>query len=886
MAFDWLRRLTGKDEVGDKDDAGRLARMIKLTHAGRVALAQGHAREALDLLSEKHKLVVAEWGKDAVFSATSAIDLADAFLAHGNTKEADRLLEWALDRYSQLGIDDARFLRALSTWAMSAYKAADYQRAEPRFIDLIKRYKAMGSDHDADRAMAMDHLAQVYLRQSRGTLAEPLLLEALAIFERDGSDPSATAVCLSLLARLRYNSGSYRETEQLQRRAIAIHESVNDEMNLAKELDHLGTTLAMRAQTEQRRDLAAEAVTYGERAVAIFEKHLPADHYSVMSSKQNLGRYKIMSASIGMMFPSGGERSDDHPPGVPAGHPFAITELLNRSWRLCEGHDYDGALGLAEDARKRAIQNFGDQSPFTGNAVAQIVGILRRHCSYLLGEPTGTLLPSESLMMQMRAHTRRGIVEDETTLAPKIETHRRAVLESRLEQAIAIAHEVAASAPDVGEARSAYIFRSEDFVSDVLEILHYARWLGVLENVAAARLAFEIVQQCGDVGVAHGLTVAGRETGKGTSRRALHEDYRLAVLERDTLVRSLVEAKDRATAISAANQLGQLPQLELKVAALLHQLQEDGRLDAQPRVTRLALGDAQSILLSNEAIIAIHIGRRAVFLIAVRPEGAAFKRVEMEGDLVRVMCEEVVKSATLSGREETPDFDLVNALQIHDLVFHPLRAFLETASHLLVLADGPLWTLPLGCLVSEPIGMASDDRPSTKGARLSQSNTDENDLKGDRGQHSDFMGRTQRLFGFRSWLDTQPGLDAVWAVSERRAWLADRYRISLMPSLAPLALRDRGVARTDKRQAFLGMGDPLIGRTSHSDHAAIPETRRILMDLAVAVGGDPVNDVLTGSAATIDRLIDLSESGELGALPSSLFRDPRHLSARRRRSLD
>jgi hypothetical protein len=76
-------------------------------------------------------------------------------------------------------------------------------------------------------------------------------------FERDGSDRSAIAVCLSMLARLRYVNERYREAEQLQRRAISNHEAAGDEMSLAKELDHLGATLAMRAQSEQRSDLAA-----------------------------------------------------------------------------------------------------------------------------------------------------------------------------------------------------------------------------------------------------------------------------------------------------------------------------------------------------------------------------------------------------------------------------------------------------------------------------------------------------------------------------------------------------------------------------------------------------------------------------------------------------
>ena len=55
----------------------------------------------------------------------------------------------------------------------------------------------------------------------------------------------------------------------------------------------------------------------------------------------------------------------------------------------------------------------------------------------------------------------------------------------------------------------------------------------------------------------------------------------------------------------------------------------------------------------------------------------------MEGDLVRVMCEAVVKSTTLKEDESVPDFDLINALHIHDLVLDPVRDLLGTASDLL-----------------------------------------------------------------------------------------------------------------------------------------------------------------------------------------------------------
>jgi tetratricopeptide (TPR) repeat protein len=255
--------------------------MLELTHLGRAALDKGHARRALEFLNEKHQLVIAKWGKDSVFAVTSAVDLGDAMLACGKHEDANQLLDWATSQYEKIGVGDERLIRALSTSAMNAYQAANYQHAETKFTDLVSRYKAMGPEHDVERAMAIDHLAQVLLRQSKNDAAEPLLLEALAIFERNGSDPAAIAVCLSVLARLRFADERYREAEQLQRRAIANHEQSGDEMNLAKELDHLAVSLAMRAQNEERADLAVEAVTHGERAFGIFEKYLPQDHRRV-----------------------------------------------------------------------------------------------------------------------------------------------------------------------------------------------------------------------------------------------------------------------------------------------------------------------------------------------------------------------------------------------------------------------------------------------------------------------------------------------------------------------------------------------------------------------------------------------------------------------------
>ena len=458
MALDWLRGLLGSGSKGAEEGSGGMARMLQLTHAGREALARGHAKQALQMLKEKHELVADYWGKDSVFAVTSAVDLADAYRTCDETSEADELLEWALGRYRALEVDDERLLRAELSWAMNAYQSADYTKAEQRFLALIAHYRAAGTDHDLSRAMALDHLAQVYLRQSRTRDAEPLLLDALTIFEREGSDPAAMAICLGLLARVRYQEEGFREAEQLQRRAIRIHESSGDEMNLAKELDHLGASLAMRAQLEHRADLAAEAAKNGERAVAIFEKYLPPNHFSLLGSKQNLAAFRSLSVSIGkwlgdadgMKWPSGDTPSENPEPSISERHPVAIAQSLKRAWERAEQHDYGTAFEMARDTRARAIRYFGADSAPTFEAFSSMIAILRRHCSFLLDEPTGTLSPLGSMMMQMRAHMRRGIVDGEGTPAPAVGPERRAEVERLVREGIKLIAEEWGIAPSGG----------------------------------------------------------------------------------------------------------------------------------------------------------------------------------------------------------------------------------------------------------------------------------------------------------------------------------------------------------------------------------------------------------------------------------------------------
>jgi len=290
----------------DADDADVLLEMLRLTMSGRDTLASGHPTRALSTLRRKHGLVVKEWGEGSVFAATSGVDLGEALLDCGHYDEARSLLTWSLSRYRILRIDDERLVRAMNAAAMAAYQASDYVAAESEYRAMIAELQTRGSDYRVQRARALDHLAQVYGRQHRYDETEPLLLEALAIFQAEGNLEDL-AVCLSMLGSTYFGMHRFREAEAAHRRALEIEEEAkgSDSVQVAKTLDHLAMALAMRAQSERRKDLAGEAVTLGERAVRLFREGLPANHPSVLFSRQNLQRYRSMSASIGMMFQSG-----------------------------------------------------------------------------------------------------------------------------------------------------------------------------------------------------------------------------------------------------------------------------------------------------------------------------------------------------------------------------------------------------------------------------------------------------------------------------------------------------------------------------------------------------------------------------------------------------
>jgi tetratricopeptide (TPR) repeat protein len=825
---DWMNLFRGsKTEAG-----GGLAQINMLTMEGRAAIAMGRPVEGLQFLREKHGLILARFGNDTVFSATSAVDLGEALSACGEVAEAGELLTWAIARYQALEVDDERLDQALTASAMASYAASDYVRAEKLFLSVISRAESRGPQANQERAAALDHLAQLHTRQGLHERGRELALQALAIFETEDPGGIDTAICLGMLASADFHLNRYRDAEMQNRRALAIFEAQGQELHAAKTLDHLAAALCLRAQSESDRGLAAQAIGHSERALEIFQRLLPPNHRSLDVCRMTLADAKAIHASVGMMYPSA--QNDEAPlvAEIPDGHPDRLRVLLARCEAEQQARRYDDALGTVRGARALADRNFGARSQWAKQAFRREIGVLRRRCTYLLGEPTGNLSPAEAMTMQLCAHARRGLAEDETTPREGLDeldaATRRQVVEVLGEALLMI------DAP----------WTDTNFQSDYLEIVHYARQLSLLTGPQACARAAEVMQRDSESAAAAYLDLALSRLQETAEQRRLRDEYRFAVAELDAHHRLLVAAAVKGETSARAR----LDLVEGDVAAARARLLAAG-CDPEPtEANAVALEAITEKLDSDEAIALYHLGSRAIFIVGLTAADMTFVRVEYEQGLVEDLCRRVVESASLSPGQALGSFDLPFALHLHDLLIDPLMPKLRDVRRLMVAPHSDLWALPFASLIVTPLGSLFED------------GSDVEDDEAEPFGASNAARRKARIVRMGAYARSlRTPTEGARAVSIAGAWLGDRFEISILPTLSPLVSRGRALAAP--RGGFLGIGDPDLPPGLGLEE--VPETQRLLRSLAKSLGGDAERDLLLRRAASVDRLLELSETGVL-----------------------
>jgi CHAT domain-containing protein len=241
------------------------------------------------------------------------------------------------------------------------------------------------------------------------------------------------------------------------------------------------------------------------------------------------------------------------------------------------------------------------------------------------------------------------------------------------------------------------------------------------------------------------------------------------------------------------------------------------------------VGDIQSILRSDEALLSFYFGYHKSFVWAVSKNGSAvFAAIEMTArelqakvDRLRTALEP--KAAMIA---DIPPFDVALARELYDLLLKPVESAWQPAKSLVVATNGALGLLPLALLPTAPAKLSASEK-------------------------------------------------TLFASYRQVPWLARSHAVTTVPSAAALLTLRKLPPGSSKREAIIGFGDPLFSAEQALETASAP------MQVASAAGrGLPLRrrlavqtrDVDSADLALLPRLPDTAT--ELRSIARALQRDP------------
>ena len=347
---------------------------------------------------------------------------------------------------------------------------------------------------------------------------------------------------------------------------------------------------------------------------------------------------------------------------------------------------------------------------------------------------------------------------------------------------------------------------------------------GEIEPGKAADEVFSVAQMTGTLNTA-------KAVGRMAARFAVGDD-KLA-----QLIRQLQDTSDRARQIDGnltlevakppakrdltresllRKELDEIAEKARSINALLeeqfpvyHKLTQ-----AQP----LLLKDTQALLTEDEGLLFFAVGPGRTYLFIVRHDRAGMVMLQISSDELATSVSKLRAGLDTTGVEsisDIPTFPTGEAFALYQKLLAPAESLLTGASHVFVVPDGALQSLPLGVLVNaEPQNAITD--------------------------FTDY---------------------------QQVPWLAKRHAITVLPSVASLSALRKFATPARATNPFLGIGDPLL-----DGHGGDRRGLQVASLLARGGGGlaDPAMvKQLPALPETADELRSLAAS--LGASSDSLY---------------
>jgi CHAT domain-containing protein/tetratricopeptide (TPR) repeat protein len=749
------------------------ARWQSLVSKAEAARAVGDWKSLEKFSRRRAEIETRTYGAESPVTATSYSWIALALARLGRDAEAEPYYRRALeiDRVA-LGPTDPQTLVATSNLAGVLERLHRLEEAEPLRRMLLDTSRAMFGAKSAEAAAASVALGDLLRAQGRPVEAEPLYREALAIDTRlYGDNDPRLAADLGVLGAALGDLGRHGEAEPFLRRALALRRQAFGDRDAATA--QASARMAANLDAQGRH---AEAEPLHRMALKTDREVRGRDHPATAADAAALGANldaqgrpdeaePLLREALEIRRRTLGERA----PATAASYGALAAHLTAR-----------GELVEAERLHRHALSILlmtrGERDPATASAYAALAADLAATGRNAEAEPLlrkalqirqaelGEAHPATGAAYDALAalqHKRGDDVHAELLAAKAVEiirAQRRADLEA------------AGSDPETAIRRARAAGTTNDTEAPVLRRYMRLAWLAAAERPQETpRLRDAAFTTAQDLSVSPAAQALAQTAARAALRRKaaagqarVRQD--LAGQARhieDQMIRALPRADPREAARigSALDAVGR------ELANLDAGLEREN-----PRYARMAAPDALSIeqtqrrLGPGEGLLLITQADDDIFVFAVSRQKASWHRIaggaDDVGRRVRLLrCDLDDKACGVrSGEAALPPFDLATAYSLYRDLLAPVEGALEGVDTLYVTATGATASLPLSLLPTKAPGEAK-------------------------------------------------GVEAL----RRTVWLADRYALITLPSVATLRTTPPDRRPPAARWTFVGFGDPDFG---------------------------------------------------------------------------
>ena len=623
----------------------------------------------------------------------------------------------------------------------SAGKYADAESWAKKAVDLAK---AEFGTNSVGYASSVEQIAALYLDQGRYDEAEPLLKRALATFEKVlGIDDPYVATSLNDIAVLYDYEGRYDEAEQLYNRSLEIREKF-DHSKVAESLNNL-------AALYWHQGRYGEAEKIGKQTLAIREKALGPNDLDVAETLNILANLYLDQGRYDEAEPRYKRALAIREKTLGPDHPAVSITLNNLALLYFNQHHYSEGMPLEKRALAIREKTLGPDHPAVATSLA-ILAALYYEQSHVEAEQGTFLGDIYSAISSFRAF---------------LYIHRAAEI---------TAHR-SVDAIDGGKGGQAELRnRREIFLQDVTISMHLASGGGPGSRMVRED-AFSALQWSKTSNTATAVAHMAARFSLGG------DDLAKLILARQETQRQLDDAD--AAFLKIASRLPDKTDPKSGVAFgadeddLRRRLEhlDDELATKFPRYAELAnpdtlsIEETQKLLAPDQALIVFAIGSAESYVAVVSHDKFELRIFAIGSAVLSAEIKALRKTLKPDGNTgEVPPFDAITAYKLYQQLLAPAQPILKDATHLYVVTDGALESLPLGVLLTD-----------------------------------------------------EPSADALSAPDKLRAapWLTKSFAISVLPSVSSLAALRNMAQAPHAPQPYIGIGNPsLKGSGSKCDRGA------------------------------------------------------------------